>query len=361
MLTDLGTLGGRNSQANALNDSGQVVGWAQTASGAIHAVLWQDGKAIDLGGLGGTMSHALSINDRGQIVGRSEKIVPIGNTEGTVWARSFLWQKGTMTNLGTLRGDIVRALDINEHGQVAGTVVSNATDRAGYHIEHAFLWQNGRMRDLGRGSAIGLNSRGEVALDRVGGTSHAGIWRSGRMTDLGTLGGADSEAGAINDQGEVAGVSHFGKTGKNGLLIQHAFLWRGGKMSDVGGMSQRGASDGRVIALNDRGQICESFGVRSFMWQKGRLIDLGLLDASVKGGYTQAQAMNRRGQIVGSSIVKNGNRHAFFWENGTLIDLGALHGSSDATAINDYRQIIGVSETRSGQTHAVLWTLKTAR
>ena len=69
-VTDLGTLGGGGSQAGAINNRGQVVGSAYTASGDYHAFLWEDGEMTDLGTLpGGSFSFAQAINNRGQVVG----------------------------------------------------------------------------------------------------------------------------------------------------------------------------------------------------------------------------------------------------------------------------------------------------
>jgi probable HAF family extracellular repeat protein len=70
-MTDLGTLpGGNFSSATSINDRGQVVGRATTASGEFHAFLFENGVMTDLGTLpGGKSSQASGINNRGQVVG----------------------------------------------------------------------------------------------------------------------------------------------------------------------------------------------------------------------------------------------------------------------------------------------------
>ncbi len=69
-ITDLGTLGGRESVATGINASGRVVGFADTTHGTHHAFLWRSGRMTDLGTLpGGERSDAWAINDGGEIVG----------------------------------------------------------------------------------------------------------------------------------------------------------------------------------------------------------------------------------------------------------------------------------------------------
>jgi probable HAF family extracellular repeat protein len=122
-ITDLGTLGGRNTGygisglyvgADQLNARGDAVGFSQTAAGADHAFLWSDGRMIDLGTLGGTNSYAWGVNDRGDVVGASE------TADGR--RSAFLWQDGVMIDLGALTGSPGGgyASAINNRGQVIG-------------------------------------------------------------------------------------------------------------------------------------------------------------------------------------------------------------------------------------------------
>src|SRR5437773_2647028 len=100
-------------------------------------------RAIDLGTLGGATSVAAAVNDRGQVVGYSM-------TAANTW-HGFLWQDGRMTDLG-----VTSARDINNRGQiVGGTVVGTEF--------HAYRWQGGVVTDLGvSGEAMAVNAGGTV-------------------------------------------------------------------------------------------------------------------------------------------------------------------------------------------------------
>jgi probable HAF family extracellular repeat protein len=65
-MTDLGTLGGTFGSALGLADDGRIVGTANIATGENHAFLWQSGKMTDLGTLDGARSSANAI--KGSII-----------------------------------------------------------------------------------------------------------------------------------------------------------------------------------------------------------------------------------------------------------------------------------------------------
>ena len=82
-LHDLGSLGGRNSEAEGINDRGQIVGAALAADGTSRAFLHTAGVMHNLNEMipsdsGWTLQIAVAINDAGQIVG--DGVAPDGNT-----------------------------------------------------------------------------------------------------------------------------------------------------------------------------------------------------------------------------------------------------------------------------------------
>jgi probable HAF family extracellular repeat protein len=361
VIRDLGTLGGA-SEAVALNERGQVVGWSNVrrSLNPRHAFLWEDGRMRDLGTLGRdlggdlpSLSAAVAINDRGQIVGNSSV------NQNSPVSYAFVWQGGRMTALAP-GGDDSTADAISERGQVVGW----RGDDLGYGRGRAFTWHNGAIRALGvlpgrtYSWAHDLNERGEIVgetysvddeQDGIQVKTRAFLWRSGKLIDLGALPGHRvSSAFAINERGQILGSSWRSADDDVG----RGFLWQAGKFADLGRL--------QPVALNDRGQVIATTGGygedgRAVLWQGGKRILLPTL-----GGKTsEATAINGRGRIVGSSATRANVGHAFVWESGRITDLGTLGGKmSRAIAVNDRGQIVGVSTTKNGEAHAVLWTLR---
>jgi len=125
-MQDLGTLGGYSSQANAINNTGQVVGTADLADGSHHAFLWSGGSMRDLGTLGGPNSWAYGINESGLIVGAAQ-------LADNSW-HAVLWSGGAIQDLNSLipagSGWVLGgAAGVNKAGQICGVGTHNGVQR----------------------------------------------------------------------------------------------------------------------------------------------------------------------------------------------------------------------------------------
>ena len=328
--TDLGTLpGGASSQAFWISANGLIVGNAQNGQidplipglPELRAVLWQNGSITDLGTLdGGTESLAAVVNTRGQVVGFAGTNVPDPFGLSGIQFRAFLWQSGTMQDLGTLGGNDAMALFINEAGQVAGSSYTNTTPNpsTGFPTQDPFFWEHGTMLDIGTlGGTVGFpqafNNRGEV----VGQSNltgdlmfHPFLWtKTGGIQDLGTLGGSTGLTNWINDAGDIAG-----KADLPGPLPQNhdAVLWRQGAMIDLGTLP--GDSCSNAYFVNSRGQVVGTSesrdlcliptGEHAFLWENGGpMVDLNsLIPPGSSLQLTFAFAINGNGEIVGTGV-----------------------------------------------------------
>jgi len=232
--TDLGTLGGTYSRAEAINNSSTIVGVSTTASDNLHAAMWVkvDGtwQIFELGTLeGGTTSGAAAISDDGTVVGSGD--TPAG-------FHGFLWRNGVMTDIGPT---VSQAHGVNDLGQVVG-VGDPASN-------HAVLWSetDGLTDLMVTGEARDINGSGEVTgytLSPSSPNPSAFLWtpQKGRRA-LGTLGGSESYAHAINRTGVIVGQS------RNAAEQVHAFAWSKGKMLDLGVLP--GYAISAAVAIND--------------------------------------------------------------------------------------------------------------
>ena len=364
IMRDLGVLpGGASSGANWITTNGLIVGESQNGTTdplipgfpEFHAVLWNQGNIVDLGTLeGGNESIANSVNRRGQIVGGSLNGIPDPfSISGLGYqTRAFVWQKGVMQDLGTLGGPDAIANLVNESGQIVGESYTNSTPSS-YCAENlglslttgAFLWQNGKMVNLGSFGgtctyAIDLNNRGQV----VGTSTLAGDFAhhpflSDRtaFTDLGTFGGTEGSANAINDAGEAVGWAAY-----PGDEVLHASLWKNGRITDLGTID--GDPLSFAFTVNAKGQVAGSSvnsdftQFRAFLWQDGGpMIDLNTLIPGNSALYlTVPETINERGEIAGIGLDPNGNQHAFLLVpcqgSDTNCNDAALQGSGNSVS-----------------------------
>lgn len=180
-LIDLGTLGGSNSSANALNDAGVAVGDAELPSGcsgpAFHAALWRKGQISDLGILPGTsLSSAFAVNSRDQIVGFSSVCDYSSVT-------AFLWEHGSMVDLNTLvsyHPDFYMfwALAINNRGEIVGLGMSSGNMHAFALIPCA---DNGDCSERANASSVSIQAKPVVPPPAI----RAMMRRSGSVTERG--------------------------------------------------------------------------------------------------------------------------------------------------------------------------------
>jgi probable HAF family extracellular repeat protein len=338
VLTDLGVLpGGASSNAVWITANGLVVGTSQNGqfdplfSGfpENHAVIWRSGAITDLGTLpeGGYESVGFSANNNGEAVGFALNTIPdpyslAGPGFFPTETRAFLWQKGTMLDLGTLGGDDAAAFFVNDPGQITGQSYTNTTPNptTGLPTADPFFWERGKLRDLGSlggtlGNPTAFNNPGQVVgISNMAGdlTSHPFLWsKKTGLKDLGTLGGNNGVTNWINDAGDIAG-----KADLPGPLPQNhnAVLWtkNGAVMIDLGVLP--GDSCANAYYVNSRGQVVGTSesrdlclvptGEHAFLWEEdGPLVDLNsLIPSGSSLQLTFAVAINNRGEIAGFGV-----------------------------------------------------------
>jgi probable HAF family extracellular repeat protein len=236
-MTALPTLGGNNGTANYINNHNQVAGLAEnttldstcpSSEYQAEPVIWNKDVPQQLPTVSGDPDGAVNaINNQGVAVGGSGDCA----TSGTFSLHALLWQNGSATNLGSLGGTLFSdAFNVNDRGVVVGSSdLPGDTNFWAFPFinNHAFLWRNGAMTDLGTlpgdpsSFAFSINNMGQI----VGQGSRAIVWNDEELTDLNTLvpGPPFSplyllSAFDINDRGEIVG---------EGLAINgdlHAFL-----------------------------------------------------------------------------------------------------------------------------------------
>lgn len=116
-MKDLGILQKKYNyvEARDINDNGQIVGGTGNED-ETRGFIWESGVMKDLGTLGGSWVNVLAINNKGQVVGYAETLRK--TKDGVNIVAPFIWENDVMKEIQTPAGGI--ALDINDRGQVLG-------------------------------------------------------------------------------------------------------------------------------------------------------------------------------------------------------------------------------------------------
>src|SRR5437762_7320013 len=312
-VSTLASLGGTSSGGNSINDQNWVSGYSRMADRNRHATLWRNGSLTDLGTLGGPNSSVTwnVKNTAGIIVGISQTATtPEPNAEN--WSSAAFYS--TPNNVG--------------------------------YINLGFVWQQGQMRRLpnfpggNNGFATGANNLGQVVGWAENGVHdptccctqvlqfRPAVWTLGspdQIQDLPLIPGDSSGAAtAINDNGQIVGISGICDQAVGRHTAKHAVLWENGTVTDI-------------------------YPNAPAPW------------------WNTPTAINQRGDVVGfagdPAFVEGDVLHAFMWtrEDG-IRQLKPLphrtppHVDSEAYGINEARQVVGVScDADQVDCRAVIW------
>ena len=273
---------------------------------------------------------------------------------GILSVQNSLGQTGGYTVVElTVPGEIPTRL--NNLGDVVGR-------GGGSGQAQAMFWTRGNIQPKRMGallagdysSASAINDAGEITgLSNTNTSVVPFIWKpKGGWQQIPLLPGDNGGQGlGINKSGDVVGYS----AGPNGT---RAFRWAPREGSRNLG-SLPGGNYSRARAVNDSAQVVgisdSPAGKRAVLWTKdGQVRDLGTLPGDTT---SEAIAINNAGEVVGYSKGSSGLR-AFIWTEATgMQNIGALPGgnASRALAINDAGCVVGSSSTSSGD-HAFIWT-----
>lgn len=350
-VEELESLGGNNARGNSINDFGLASGYSTIADNTVrHATAWFFGHKFDLGTLGDPRTSNSTVpwpvkNLGGLIVGISQ--TDIDDPNGELWSCFYFFGGPRANNGKACRG---------------------------------FAWERGRMRQLlplpgGTHSfAAGANNIGEIVgwaeNAVVDGTCVAPqklqfkpvVWGPGRRAARALpLVGDDTSgaATAINDRGQIVGISGICDIAVGRYSAAHAVLWDGGRAIALEGFDAPYWNTPN--AINQRGDIVGFMGtpgdvdgnlLRAFIRIHGS--DIVQQISPLQGdAYATAQSINESRQVVGTSCKEGAvDCRAFLWESGVTHDISRQPGYdgvlTSAQDINNFGVITGRAVDAAG-------------
>jgi len=345
-VSTLPGLGGTSNGGNSINDQSWAAGYARLPNRDRHAALWRSGLLTDLGTLGGPNSSVTwnVKNTQGIIVGISQTADP--EPLGEAWSSAafystpnntgyinlgFVWQNNQMRGLPNFPGgDNGFATGANNFGQVVGWAENDVHDPTCVSPQvlqfRPAMWTLGppdEIQDLplipgdSSGAATAINDNGQIVgisgiCDQAVGrhtARHAVLWENGTVTDIYPNPPAPwwNTPTAINQRGDVVGFA--GDPAYVGGDVVHAFMWtRDDGIRQLKPLPNRTPPhvDSEAYGINEARQVvgvsCDADLVdcRAVIWDHGNTpTDLN----DFKGGFsampTNAKDINNKGEITG--------------------------------------------------------------
>ncbi len=325
--------GGGGSNALGINDAGLVIGISNDAAVSSfnnqllnHAVSWREGRIQRLADLGGNDSGANAVNNSGLIAGYGYNTITDQYSYYGTQLHATTWWHGKLSDLGTLGGTDSEAWLANDNGQVIGIAFLNTPPEPPFNQpqDDAFLWSAGTMTDLGTlggsfSTPTSINRSGQVSiisLDATNSFFQSYLWSNGTKTVLNSVGGNFNEALMLNDAATVIG---WNSDASDSNVL--ATLWSSAGSGQL--LGTIGTDTGSIaLGINKQGTVVGGSGTitltgetnytHAFVWQKGQMLDLNtLIPAGSSLTLNVAYAINNEGVIAGLGTDSAGNTHAF--------------------------------------------------
>ncbi len=329
-----------NTEAQAMNDNGQVTGTWGNATGS-GAFIWdsvhgmRDIGALSYNGVNDWSIYPTAINASGWVIG-SSVYSPGG---GWTYGRTWIYRDGTLEQVIDAAGHRIAGLAINDAGQVTGQQNDPPADGDYYP---AVIWE----KPVGASSptvtiltpganfqGVAINASGQVAIWN-GWWDDIKIWQpDGTRNADGTLGGTLTSLGItthypsamvravdIDDSGRIYGTAEYGSSDPAETWSK-MWAWQNGAITDMASPGGLNNTSGCLHA-NNNGQFAGSymvpgssgdpwdFGFNGFIWN----VSLNTLDdLPGLGSSSFIQGINDSGQMAGFGDTSDGDEHACAW------------------------------------------------
>lgn len=290
-------VGPAGSFANDINNAGVVVGTYTYSGTTTHAFLNRGAGLVDLGR---HTKDAVAINDKGQVLGHW--------TTRAGEQRGFIYYRGNLRDIGIIPGRLTTYTDINKAGYITayGAIPDSSEG------PHSFLRApDGTLRDIGSlpfdnpiTNAYALNNHNQITgssgpLVFPDQPLRAFVWDKGRMRDLGDFGTEPNSGLAINDCGQITGYMSV----PFGFRDEVAFLYTNGRLVDIDGRPNTADRFSAGYGINNHGHVVgPSNHLSGFIYRGRHMQSLNtLIDPKLGWDIFSPRAINDAGQIAATA------------------------------------------------------------